>query len=78
MAQKIFESPDGGKTLYARNFGETDRKLIYESPEVKSTRERILEDKLWDEIRRKAKTHPGLQAEMERVIIFYNLIKDNE
>ena len=37
-----------------------------------------LEDaQLWSNIRKKAKTHPGLQAELERVIVFYNLIKTN-
>lgn len=25
---KIYESPDGGKTVYARNFGETERHLV--------------------------------------------------
>jgi len=30
---KIYESPDGGKTVYARNFGETERHLIKSSVE---------------------------------------------
>lgn len=28
---KIYESPDGGKTVYARNFGETERYLVKSS-----------------------------------------------
>jgi len=28
---QIYESPDGGKTVYARNFGETERHLIKSS-----------------------------------------------
>jgi hypothetical protein len=37
--------------------------------------EHIQDAQLWGNIRRKAKTHIGLQAELERVIMFYNLIK---
>jgi hypothetical protein len=25
---KIYESPDGGRTIYERNFGDTERKLL--------------------------------------------------
>ena len=35
----------------------------------------IRDDQLWNNIRKKAQIHPGLQAELERVIMFYNLIK---
>ena len=30
---KIYESPDGGKTIYARDFGKTKRERVYRSPE---------------------------------------------
>lgn len=72
---KIFESPDGGQTIYERIAGETERTMIWEN---KSKWEQIKEDKLWGEIRQTAKVHPGLQAELERVIMLYTLIKDNE
>lgn len=29
LKPKIYESPDKGKTVYARNFGETERVLIH-------------------------------------------------
>jgi hypothetical protein len=32
---KIYESPDGGKTIYERNLGETTRRQISSSPEEK-------------------------------------------
>jgi hypothetical protein len=75
---KIFESPDGGKTLYAREIGESDRKLHSEAPEIIRQRQAILELQLWNDIRNKAKTHPGLAAELERVIMIYRLLEDNE
>ena len=31
LIPKIYESPDKGKTVYARNFGETERVLIQSS-----------------------------------------------
>jgi hypothetical protein len=77
-ATYIYESPDGGETTYAREVGTNDRVMIGQSYKAKTTMEQIQEDKLWGEIRRKAKSHPGLQAELERVIIFYNLLKEQD
>jgi hypothetical protein len=36
----------------------------------------IMEDKLWGEIRRLARTNPTLHSELERVIMLYHLIKE--
>lgn len=77
-ATYIYESPDGGETTYAREIGTTDRVMIGQSHRAQSMREQIQEDKLWGEIRRKAKTHPGLQAELERVIMFYTLLQQKD
>lgn len=41
-------------------------------------RNHIMDAKLWGDIRRKAKTHPGLAAELERVIMFYKLLEQQE
>ena len=32
----VYESPDGGQTIYARKCGESDRVLIHESLEIRS------------------------------------------
>ena len=37
----------------------------------------IMDDKLWGEIRRAARTNPTLQEAIERVKILYHLSKDN-
>jgi hypothetical protein len=71
---KIYESPDGGQTVYERQIGSTDRNVVTENRDLII---QMREDQLWGQIRRLARTHPGLQAELERVIIFYNLIKDD-
>lgn len=70
---KIFESPDGGNTVYEREYGEIIRTLTKEN---RSMMDRIAEDKLWGDIRRMGKDNPVMQEELERVIILYHLLKE--
>jgi len=72
----VYESPDGGDTIYRRLPGERERELYYESPKVKSLHEKIIEDKMWGEIRRLSKTNPALKDAVDKVITVYNLVKD--
>ena len=76
-----------GDEVYAREFGETERKLIgykYEmenkpDPRTNDGRplhEHIMEDKMWGEIRRMAKTNITLQKALDRAIMIYRLSKD--
>lgn len=74
-----------GEEIYAREFGETERKLIgyqYENkidPRTTDGRplyEHLREDKMWGEIRREAKTNPALQKALDRAILVYRLSKD--
>ena len=76
-----------GEEIYAREFGETERKLIgyrYEmegKPDPRTSDGRplidhIREDKLWGEIRREAKTNSTLQKALDRAIMIYRLSKD--
>jgi hypothetical protein len=75
-----------GEEIYAREAGETDRKLIgyqYENkvdPRTDDGRplfEHLREDKLWGEIRRAARTNKALQEALERVILIHQLSKDH-
>jgi hypothetical protein len=75
---KIYESPDKGQTVYAREFGGKQRQLHVQSPRAISIIDQLAEDKLWGDIRRKAKTQPALQDALDRVIIIYELGKTNE
>jgi hypothetical protein len=74
-----------GEAVYAREFGETDRTLIgYDyKPDPRTADGRplidhIREDQLWGEIRQMAHTHEGLREELERVIIYYQLLKESD
>jgi len=73
---KIFESPDGGNTVYTRIAGSAERVLHSESELKQTLHEQIKENQLWGNIRRRAKTHPGLQDELNRVIMFYQLMNE--
>lgn len=75
-----------GDEVYAREMGQTERRLIgyrYENkvdprtPDGRPLHEHVMEDKLWGEIRRAAKTNPTLHDAMERVKILYYLSKEN-
>lgn len=47
------------------------------TPDGRPLHEHLLEDKLWGNIRRAARTNTSLQEAMERVKIIYHLSKDN-
>ena len=75
---RIFESPDKGETVYARDMGSTDRALHSESEKRKSLHDDIKESQLWGNIHRAAKTNPALQEALDRVKITYYLTADYE
>ena len=73
-----------GDVVYARREGEIERTVVgYDhkpDPRTNDGRplhEHILEDKMWGEIRRMAKSNPALQKALDRAIIIYNLSKDH-
>jgi hypothetical protein len=82
---KIYESPDKGATVYARDFGQAQRIQVgcvspQFDPRTSDGRpliDEIRESKMWGEIRRMAKTNPALQAALDRVIIVYHLSKED-
>jgi hypothetical protein len=69
----IYESPDKGATVYEREFGESDRRIIKRDP---SLHDEIVEAKMWGEIRRMAKTNPAMREYTDRCIELYHLLKD--
>jgi len=71
----IYESPDGGETVYVREFGGTQRQLHSQSPRSISLKEQLAEDKLWGNIRRAAKTNPALKHALDEAVLIYTLSK---
>ena len=74
----IFESPDRGETVYAREAGNNDRVLYSESEKKKSLHDQIMESQLWGNIHRAALTNPTLQEALNRVKVIYYLTEDYE
>lgn len=74
----IFESPDGGETVYARLPGRSDQIKISESNRVRRLKQDMTETELWHNIRQTAKTNAALQEAMDRVILLYHLSKDKD
>ena len=74
-AEIIYESPDGGETIYGRYRGETERFLVGESLKAMERRTGISEDKLWRDIRKAATNNPTLQQAIDRAIMIYHLSK---
>ena len=82
----IYERADG--IVYAREFGadpNTRQVVGYESGREydpvsghKIDYGHLMEDKMWGEIRRAARTNPTLQDALERAIMIYQLSKTNE
>jgi len=69
----IYESPDGGDTVYAREHGKTERVMIGQNTRAKSLIDKIQEDKLWGEIRRMATTDPGMANLLDQAKVYYKL-----
>ena len=80
-ADYIYERVD--KTVYAREIGADPSTRVeigydYDSRtnDGRPLREHIMEDKLWGEIRREARTNITLQKALDRAIMIYKLSKD--
>jgi len=69
----IYESPDGGHTIYRRHPGKLDRELVSVDQETQDKLATLKEDKLWGEIRRCAKQDPALQEMLDQLRIYYSL-----
>ena len=73
----IYESPDGGKTVYVRKPGQNprDRQLNWESDEAKELRAAVAEETLWRDIIKTAKSNPTLRQALDEAVMIYNLSK---
>jgi hypothetical protein len=74
-AALVYESLDGGKTVYSREPGSPFRTLVGYSIEKQQLLKEQQERELWDNIRKEAETNPSLQEALERVKVLYHLSK---
>ena len=72
----IYESPDGGHTIYAREQGQSERILISVSLEKHRMEQELQDEELWHDMRRQAKTNEALRKAIEHCIILYHIGKN--
>jgi hypothetical protein len=73
-ATYIYETPDGGETTYAREFGAPieSRVMIGQSWQAKE----LVEQRMWNDIYPKRNLNPALTEAVEKCIIIYKLSED--
>ena len=71
----IFESPDGGRTVYARQPGSNARSLHYQDPKLKQELEDLENKRRWAEIFESRHNSAALDELCNKVEVLYELIK---
>ena len=67
----IYESPDGGKTIYSRKSGSSDRTMIKED----TSQNYMTKWYEWKEILKLAETEPSLHDAIDKAEMIYKLVK---
>ena len=70
----IYESPDGGKTVYSRKSGSSDRTLVKED----TSQHYIAKWYEWKEILKLAETEPALANAINKAEMLYVILKKEE
>ena len=70
----IYESPDGGKTVYSRKSGSSNRTLIKED----TSQTYITKWYEWKEILKLAETEPSLANAINKAEMLYVILKKEE
>ncbi len=73
-ATYIYESPDNGKTIYAREAGTNNKTLI--GYHVSDGQKDLDEHNLFIDMRKESKKNPALQKALDYAIMIYYLTKD--
>jgi hypothetical protein len=73
----IFESPDGGDTVYRRKIGKTQRELHSISESKQRWDNQLEEEMLWVKIVQASRTNPALQEAMARARVIYELSRND-
>jgi hypothetical protein len=75
---KIYESPDGGRTVYQREFNETDRQQVLDlrTSDGRPLVDHLREDQLWHNIRRAAQDNQTIKDLLDQARVVYELSKN--
>lgn len=70
----IYESPDGGKTVYRRPFGDTSKRELVQGASIKKEQQ---EKAMMQDILVKSKSNKALQNALDHVKLIYNIVKES-
>lgn len=71
----VFESPDGGRTVYARNPGQQNRELHLQDPELEKDLLKLRQQERWQYILAERSTNPAINELCEQIEVLYELSK---
>ena len=71
----IYESPDGGRTVYARRPGSNHRELHMRDPELDKELAELKNQERWQEILAARNKNPEINRLLEQIEILYELSK---
>lgn len=71
----LYESPDGGETIYKREIGSNDRILHQVSPKKQQLQESQDRWIMWQDILHASDSNPALREAIERAQVIYQLSK---
>jgi hypothetical protein len=74
----VFESPDGGRTVYARKPGHTHRELHWQDPQLQHELKELESQKRWVDIFQARNANAELNHLCEQVEILYELSRKPE
>jgi hypothetical protein len=74
----VFESPDGGRTVYARKPGSSSKELYSQDPQLQQELKDLEKSKRWVEILQARADNPELDQLCEQVEILYELQRKNK
>ena len=74
----IYESPDGGRTVYARHPGDRTRTLYSQDPKLVEEEAELRQQERWQHILAARSTNPGLNDLCKQAEILYELSKKTQ
>lgn len=74
----VYESPDGGRTVYARNPGSRNREIHLQDPELEKNLADLRQQERWQFILGARKTNPAINELCEQIEILYELSKTSQ
>ena len=74
----VYESPDGGRTVYARNPGSKNREIHLQDPELEQDLADLRQQERWQFILAARKNNPAINELCEQIEIVYELSKTSQ